>query len=315
MTTTRGIINKPNKTILIGPTGFLGTSFLEKDPTIIGVGRNPLPNHLTNKFFYIESDKNFSMLDDLDFQNVIFLIGSSDHHKLNINPTLAIEKNVFALSRFLWYLKAAKRKVNKIINFTTMLQYDKSKMKLPCDESQPRNPSANNYVMSKYISELITQQHRDTFDIIDVRISNVYGPTKLIRPDIVPSIIWSLIHKKSASVWTKKPIRDFIFVDDAIDSVLKLIKSKFSGTVNLGTGIGSSVGQLCTYLEELSGIEIVDQNIKVPGHMEFFQDISLLKSLINWTPKYSLKEGLTKTYNTMMEYYKEEEVKESLKNF
>ena len=49
--------------------------------------------------------------------------------------------------------------------------------------------------------------------------------------------------------------------------------------------------------------------------MEFFQDISLLKSLINWTPKYSLKEGLTKTYNTMMEYYKEEEVKESLKNF
>ena len=277
--------------------------------------RNKLPNHLTNKFFYIESDKKFSMLDDLDFQNVIFLIGSSDHHKLNKNPTLAIEKNVLALSRFLWYLKNAKRKVNKIINFTTMLQYDTSKMKLPCNESQPRNPLANNYVMSKYMSELITQQHRDEFEIIDIRISNVYGPTKLIRPDIVPSIIWSLIHKKSASVWTKKPIRDFIFVDDAVNAVLKLINSKFNGSLNLGTGIGSSVEQLCNHLEELSGIKISDQNIKVPGHMEFFQDISLLKSIINWTPKYSLKEGLTKTYNAMLEYYKEEEVKDRLKNF
>ena len=37
------------------------------------------------------------------------------------------------------------------------------------------------------MSELITQQHRDTFNIIDVRISNVYGPTRLLRPN-VPSI-------------------------------------------------------------------------------------------------------------------------------
>ena len=49
--------------------------------------------------------------------------------------------------------------------------------------------------------------------------------------------------------------------------------------------------------------------------MEFFQDISLLKSIINWVPKYSLKEGLTKTYNKMLEYYKEKEVRERLKNF
>ena len=46
--------------------------------------------------------------------------------------------------------------------------------------------------------------------------------------------------------------------------------------------------------------------------MEFYQDISLLKSIIDWEPKYSLKEGLTKTYNKMQEYYKEEEVKDRL---
>jgi nucleoside-diphosphate-sugar epimerase len=272
-------MNTTNKTILIGPTGFLGPAFLEKDPSIIAVGRDylKLPEHLNNEFFYIESDASFAQLNDLDFQNVIFLIGCSDHHKLNIHPTLAIEKNVLALSRFLWYLKQSKRKVNKIINFTTMLQYDTSK-------------------------------------IIDVRISNVYGPTRLLRPDIVPSTIWSLIHNKSASVWTKKPKRDFIYVEDAIDAVLKLIESDFSGSVNLGTGIGSTVGELCECLEELSNIKITDQNIKVPGHMEFYQDISLLKSIIDWEPKYSLKDGLTKTYQKMKEYYKEKEVINRLGN-
>ena len=303
-----------NKTILIGPTGFLGPSFLEKDESIIAVGRSQIPKHLNNDFFNIVSDETFSMLDDLDFQNVIFLIGSSDHHVLNNNPTLAIEKNVLALSRFLWYLKKSKRKINKIINFTTMLQYDSHRMTLPCDESQPRNPYVNNYVMSKYMSELITEQHRDTFNIIDVRISNVYGPTRLLRPDIVPSTIWSLIHNKSASVWTKKPIRDFIYVEDAIDAVLKLIDSDFSGTVNLGSGVGSSIKELCICLEELSGIKISDKKMKVPGHMEFYQDISKLKSIIDWKPKFSLKEGLTNTYNKMISYYEDQEVISRLNN-
>jgi len=306
---------KKDKTILIGPTGFLGPAFLEKDPSIIAVGRSKLPEHLTNDFFYIEDDNDFSRLDNVDFQNVIFLIGCSDHHLLNSHPTLAIEKNVLALSKFLWYLRQSKHKVNKIINFTTMLQYDTSKMVLPCNELQPRSPSINNYILSKYTSELITEQHRDKFNIIDVRISNVYGPTRLMRPDIVPSIIWSLIHKKQASVWTKKPKRDFIYVEDAVNAVLKLIKTDFSGVVNLGTGVGSTVKELCDHLKNFSGISILDQDKKVSGHMEFYQDISFLKSLIDWEPKYTLESGLFKTYSLMSNFYKEKKTKTHIQSF
>lgn len=300
------------KTILIGPTGFLGPAFLEKDPLITAVGRSKLPDHLTNNFFHIEDDNDFKKLDSLEFDNVIFLIGCSDHHLLNYHPTLAIEKNVLALSKFLWYLRQSTRKINKIVNFTTMLQYDTSKLVLPCHEDRPRNASVNNYVLSKYVSELITEQHRDLFSIIDVRISNVYGPTRLLRPDIVPSTIWSLIHHKEASVWTKAPKRDFIFVEDAVDAVLKLLNSRYSGPVNLGTGIGSSVGELCNHLEDLSGITIKDQNLKVSGHMEYYQDITLLKRLVDWRPKFTLKEGLTKTFLAMKDFYNEKEVKARL---
>jgi nucleoside-diphosphate-sugar epimerase len=296
-------INTNKKTILIGPTGFLGPSFLKFDPSITAVGRSNLPNGLTNKLVKIKSDIDFSPLDDLEFDNVIFLIGSSDHKILNAHPTMAIEKNVLALSRFLHYLKQSNRKVNKIINFTTMLQYDSLKMNIPCDENQDRNPYVNNYVMSKFMSELITEQYRDTFPIIDVRISNVYGPTALYRPDIVPSLIWKLLETRRASVWNMSPKRDFIFVEDAVTAVLKLLKSNYSGAINLGSGVSSSVKELCACLENLSGIKIADQKIPVSGHMEFCQDISLIKKIIDWEPKFDLDNGLEKTYKEMKLLY------------
>ena len=290
-------INK--KTILIGPTGFLGPSFLKFDPSITAVGRSNLPAGLTNRLVKIGSDLDFSPLDDLEFDNVIFLIGSSDHKILNAHPTMAIEQNVLALSRFLHHLKKSERKVNKIVNFTTMLQYDSSKMNIPCNESQPRNPYVNNYVMSKFVSELITEQYRDTFPIIDVRISNVYGPTSLYRPDIVPSLIWKLLETGEASVWNKSPKRDFIFVEDAVSAVLKLINSSYSGPINLGSGVSSSVRELCACLEGLSGIQVTDQGIAVSGHMEFCQDLSLIKKIIDWEPQFDLARGLERTYREM----------------
>lgn len=292
-----------NKTILIGPTGFLGPAFLKMDPSIVAVGRSSLSSNLTNDFVAISSNLDFSPLDNLDFENIIFLIGSSDHKILNAHPTMALEKNVLALSSFLAYLKASRRKINKVVNFTTMLQYDSLKMKTPCDEKQPRNPSVSNYVMSKYVAELITSQYRDSFPIIDVRISNVFGPTELYRPDLVPSLIWSILETGKASVWNKSPKRDFIFVEDAVAAVLKLIETNYSGPINLGSGTSSSVFELCENLERLAGISISNEAIPVSGHMNFCQDISLIKSITDWEPKFNLGSGLKKTFNEMQLFY------------
>ena len=292
-------------TILIGPTGFLGPAFLKSDPSIIGVGRSTLPPYLKNDFIRIEEDLDFSCLDNVEFKNVIFLIGSSDHGLLNNHPTLAIEKNVLCLSVFLDYLKKSDRKINKIINFTTMLQYDSQKLVLPCNENNPRNPHINNYVMSKVISEMVTEQYREHFPIIDIRISNVYGPTRLARPDLVPTLIWKALSgnaKTHLTVWNKKPRRDFIFVEDAIAAVLALFKTDYSGPVNLGSGISHSVGDVCSVIEKLSNKSFEDKGLSVTGHMEYVHDISLLQSLINWLPYFSLEEGLLKTFSRMQEY-------------
>ena len=291
------------KTILIGPSGFLGYSFLKLNPKMVAVGRSK-PKFLDNEFIHINDDNDFDKLKDIYFENVIFLIGSSEHKILNNSSVLALEKNVLPLAKFLFFLKKYNIKVNKVITFTTMLQYDLNEVKLPCSESYPRNPNINNYVFSKYVAEMISEQYRSEFSIIDVRISNVYGPFYSSRPDLIPSLIEKILSNKELSVWSKKPKRDFIYVEDAINAIIKLLDVNFSGAINVGSGRPHSVYDVCSILEKYTGKEILDQNIPVSGHYEYYHDLSLLNSLIKWEPSTTLDIGIKKTYNEMLKFSK-----------
>ena len=63
-----------------------------------------------------------------------------------------------------------------------------------------------------------------------------------MRPDIFPSNILYLIHKKQASVWTKKPKRDFIYVEDVGRSNVCALKADVSDEFyNVGTGVQTSI--------------------------------------------------------------------------
>src|SRR3989338_5757252 len=123
-----------SKTILFGGSGFLGPIILEKYPDIVSIGRSPLPPHLKNKHVNLSSLDDFTILDSVDFDKVIFLIGSSNHHVINTKPSMGIEYNVLQLKKILFYLQ--KRKIEKFICFSTILLYDVKRMKLPVDETQ-----------------------------------------------------------------------------------------------------------------------------------------------------------------------------------
>ena len=187
-----------------------------------------------------------------------------------------------------------------------MLQYDSDAMVLPCKENSKRNPYTNNYVFSKYVAEMLSEKFREEFSIIDIRVSNVFGPFYLSRPDLIPSLIEKIIKKEELSVWNKSPRRDFIYVDDVVDAVMKLIETDFSGPVNLGSGVANSVEDICNILQEIaSSGHIKDLKHEATGHQEYYHDISLLRKLINWSPSYSLKDGIHKTYSEMLYFDKE----------
>jgi nucleoside-diphosphate-sugar epimerase len=288
------------KTLLFGGSGFFGPIILSKNQEIISVGRTLPPRECKNKHIQLNSLNEINKLDDVDFDKVIFLIGSSNHHEINLSTNMGIDLNVYPLNQALSYF--VERKIKKFMCFTTILLYDQKKIILPVDETQEINPFINKYVFSKYLSEQIVQYFSNSIPSIIVRLSNIYGYTKLRRPDLVPTIMQDVFTKEEVKIWNDEPKRDFIFTEDAADAVLKLIDSSFQGVINLGSGKMSSIKDMCNIISNLSKKKIISQNKKVSGPMEFVTDISKIKKIIDWKPKHDIQSGLKKTYEIMKAY-------------
>jgi len=288
-------------TILFGGSGFFGPIILKKYPKIISIGRTKPPKELKNKHIQIKNLDNLKKLDSINFDKVIFLIGSSNHHIINKDINIGIKYNFEPLIKIMEYLK--NRKIKKFICFTTILLYKNEKPGKSVSEKNKTNPYKNNYIFSKHLMEEVVNFYKKSVPSIVVRLCNIYGYSKLKRPDLVPTIMQDIFKKKKIFVWNTKPIRDFIFAEDAADAVVKLVNSNYTGLVNVGTGKSYPVETLTNIISNVSKKNILSKNKKVSGPYKFLTNINLLKKITKWKTKYTLKEGLVKTYNVMKNYY------------
>jgi nucleoside-diphosphate-sugar epimerase len=284
-------------TILFGGSGFLGPYLLRKWPEIISVGRTAPPT--SNRHIHIDSLANLDPLRDLDFDKVIYIIGNTDHHNLekeviaSREPT-AFDYHTITLLQAMEQLK--QYPIKKLIHFSTILLYDEKKLTLPVSERAPIDPYKNRYVLSKYLAEEACKFYAHWIPIINVRLCNIYGPTPLQRFDLIHKLTAQLVETGKGQVWSTKPERDFIYIEDVADAVMKLLDSTYTGTLNLGTGTMMSVRKVVDILERISGCSIHDLDQEVSGPMRFRCDMSTLHRLIDWEPQYSIEEGVRRTY-------------------
>jgi nucleoside-diphosphate-sugar epimerase len=287
-------------TILFGGSGFFGTHILQKYPEIVSVGRTPPTTG--NQHIQIDSLSDLRALKDLQFDKVIYLIGHSDNHGME-KETIApgelspFDYHLFPTIQVLEQLK--EYPIRKLVHFSTILLYDPTKITLPVAETAPIDPYRTRYVLSKHMSEEACTFYSSQLPIINVRVSNTYGPTTLKRFDLIDTLIRQVLNRSRASVWTTKPCRDFIYVEDVADAVVKLLDSHYTGTVNLGTGMMTQVKSIVDLIRELSGCEIEDRDCEVTGPMRFQCDTSTINRIIDWKPRYSVHDGVTRTYSLM----------------
>ena len=74
---------------------------------------------------------------------------------------------------------------------------------------------------------------------------------RFIHPTLLPWYNYGIFKKRKNYVWTDKPIRDFVFAEDAAEAVVKLVNSKFVGTINIGSGKSNSVKKLTEIISKL----------------------------------------------------------------
>ena len=96
--------------------------------------------------------------------------------------------------------------------------------------------------------------------------------------------------------------RSFLFIEDCLDATLRLMRSDWTGPVNIGSAELVSINGLAHKLIEISGkrltLEHVDGPLGVKGRTS---DNLLIMEKLNWTPGVSLQEGLEVTYDWVSE--------------
>jgi GDP-D-mannose 3',5'-epimerase len=101
--------------------------------------------------------------------------------------------------------------------------------------------------------------------------------------------------------------RSFMYVDDCVTGIHKLVESNYRKPINLGSSEMVSINQMVTMVEEIAGIKLnrtykLDAPKGVRGRNS---DNTLIKSVLNgWEPSIKLRDGLEKTYKWIYDQLK-----------
>jgi len=95
-----------------------------------------------------------------------------------------------------------------------------------------------------------------------------------------------------------KQTRSFLYIDDCVEGVLKLMESAYTKPVNIGSDRLVTIEELAKIVIKLSGKEItIKHDLSKPqGVRGRNADLTLVKRVLGWEPKISLEEGMRRTY-------------------
>ena len=159
------------------------------------------------------------------------------------------------------------------------------------------------YGRSKKMAEekIISYSEKNpTFKFIILRLFNIYGYDDN-TPHFIPEIIKKIKNSPKISVGNLKTIRDYIYIDDIIDAVFRIMKKNdnFNNQIyNLGTGIGTSGIEIVQLVARFFKKEfLIKQDKKLLRKVDrskLVADIGKFSKKYNWSPKYNIKKGLKK---------------------
>lgn len=150
---------------------------------------------------------------------------------------------------------------------------------------------------------LFMDYHRKGADTRIARIFNTYGPN--MAPDdgrVVSNFIVAALKNKPITIYGDgTQTRSFMYIDDLVNGLIKLMNSDYTSPVNLGNPVETQIGVIAKVIKDLTGSssEIIMLPIPQDDPKRRKPDITLAKSL-GWMPSVSLIDGLKKT----IEYFR-----------
>ena len=204
-----------------------------------------------------------------------------------------------------------KRKVKKIFYSSSACMYPSYNQEDPnnpnCKESSayPAAPDSE-YGWEKLFSERLYFAFSRNFGL-DVRVArfhNVFGPEGTWQGgrEKAPAALCRKVAEQPGGgeieVWGDgEQTRSFLYIDECVDAVRRLMNSSFHGPVNIGSNEMVTINQMAGMIMEIAGKNLRIKHIPGPlGVRGRNSDNDLIGKELGWEPALRLRDGLAKTY-------------------
>jgi UDP-glucose 4-epimerase len=317
------------RVLITGGLGFIGSNLARR---LVEIGANVtlvdslIPEYGGNRFNIsgIENQVHINISDVRDTHSMKYLVqkqdylfnlaGQTSHLDSMQDPYTDLEINCHAQLSILETCRQCNPDI-KIIFASTRQIYGKPDY-LPVDEKHLLRPTDVNGI-NKMAGEWYHILYNNVYGIRScaLRLTNTYGPcmrVKDARQTFLGIWIRLLLENKPFEVWGGEQLRDFTYVDDAVDALLMAAtKEEANGRVyNLGGCEVISLQELAELLIKVNGsgefqVRNFPDDRKRIDIGDYYADDKLILSELGWSPKVDLKEGLTRSLN----YYRQHLVK------
>src|SRR6266446_4909399 len=269
----------------------------EADDFLIGDLRDPyFVRHVIDRRF----DEIYQLAADMGGAGYIF---TGEHDADVMHNSATINLNVLDA--------CYKRGVKKIFYSSSACMYpaynqeDRLNPKCSEDSGYPAAPDSE-YGWEKLFSERLYSAYRRNYGMQThvARYHNIFGPEGTWnggREKAPAAICRKVAMARSAEdieVWGDgEQTRSFLYIDECVEGTVRLLRSNFTGPVNIGSQEMVTINQLVDLAADIAGKKIGKKHIPGPqGVRGRNSDNRLIKEKLHWEPSQPLRVGLQLTY-------------------
>ncbi|MDL5140465.1 GDP-mannose 4,6-dehydratase [Bacillus atrophaeus] len=316
-----------NKNVFVtGCTGLLGSylvkELVDQGANVTGLIRDAVPKSNLYQGEYVQKINIVQgALEDLpvieralgeyEIDTVFHLAAQAIVGVANRNPISTFEANILGT----WNILEACRK-HPLIKRVIVASSDKAygdQENLPYDENMPLQGN-HPYDVSKSCADLISHTYFHTYGlpVCITRCGNLYGGGDLNFNRIIPQTIQLVLNGEAPEIRSDGTfVRDYFYIEDAVQAYL-LLAEKMEENNLAGEAFNFSNEIQLTVLELVEKIlKTMNSNLKPnvlnQGSNEIkhqYLSAEKARKLLNWTPAYTIDEGLEKTIKWYTEFFK-----------
>jgi UDP-glucose 4-epimerase len=231
---------------------------------------------------------------------VIHLAWTTLPKSSNENPVYDVETNLIGTLRLMEL--ARESGVRRLIFCSSGGTVYGIPKQVPLEETHSTDPMVS-YGITKLAVEKYLKVYKNLhgLDFKILRVANPFGERQRINTaqGAISVFLFKALREEPIEIWGDgSVVRDYIYIKDVIDAFLLAINYEGDADVfNIGSGIGRSLNQIITAIEESIGRSVnrrylPPRGFDVPANV---LDISRARSMLGWEPKTPFQQAIDNT--------------------